>query len=364
MKIINRYILKSFLSNFTAYFCITTFLLLLSYLYQIINSLIIHRTNFITVIQLFLLLTPSIFSLTIPITILISTLLTFSLLNETGELLTLQTMGVKKSLYIINFVLFSLVMTAIMFYFNTIFVPKSYRQFRNIFLTSVISKPFINFNQNLVTIKNKKIVSQNVVQQEKNKYVLSNIYIYNPIDENNIIQTIFAQSANVYTNIQGDIVFDLQNGEILIFNKTLPTELTHLVFSNYKFIIFNEQVKKIFSQPTSLRELTNKELLTEFNNTKFDKHKKHILSEYFLRHTISFSVFTFTIIGILLGTKLRRNVKPLSFIIAIIIILFYYFTLSGSISVVERSQIVSTFNTAAVVMQIPNIVLLITSIFL
>jgi hypothetical protein len=44
------------------------------------------------------------------------------------------------------------------------------------------------------------------------------VYIYNPIEENRIIQTIFAQSANVFTSLQGDIIFDLQNGEILTFS--------------------------------------------------------------------------------------------------------------------------------------------------
>jgi len=364
MKTVNRYILKSFLINFATYFCITTFLLLLSYLYQIVNALVVHKTNFIVVIKLFLLLTPSVFSLTIPITILISTLLTFSLLNETGELLTLHTMGIKKSYYIINFILFSVVFTLVMFYFNTTFVPKSYRQFRNIFLTSVLSNPSINFSQNVVSIKNRKIVSQNVIRQQGNKYILSNIYIYNPIEKNNIVQTIFAKSANVYTNIKGNLVFDLQNGEIITFNKTTPTELTYLVFDNYKFIIYNEQIQKVFSEPSSLRELTNKELLLELNKNKSNKYKKNVLSEYFLRYTISFSVFTFTIIGILLGTKIKRNAKPLSFIIAIIIILFYYFILSGCISIVEHSQNVPTFSIAAVVMQIPNIVLLLTSVFL
>jgi lipopolysaccharide export system permease protein len=311
-----------------------------------------------------LLLLPSIFSLTVPVTILISSLLTFSLLNETGELLTLSTMGVRKSWYIVNFVLVSILLTAVMFYFNTILVPTSYKHFRKMFVTSVISKPFINFSQNVITIKNKKIVSQNVVQKGKNRYFLSNVYIYNPIEENRIIQTIFAQSANVFTSLQGDIIFDLQNGEILTFDKFLPSELTYLTFDNYKFVIYNEQVQKIVSETTSLRELTNKELITEFYKNKSNMFKKHILAEYFLRYTVSFSIFLFTIIGILFGTKIKNNAKPLSFLISIIIILFYYFVLSGCISIVERSHFVVSFPSAAIVMQIPNIILLIISIFL
>ena len=360
MKIINKYIFRNFLSNFLIYFCVTTFLLLLSYLYQIINSLIIHRTDFVVVVKLFLLLIPSVFSLTVPIAILISTLLTFSVLNEMGELLTLHTMGVKKSFYMINFILFSLFLTLTMVYFNTTFVPKSYRRFRNIFINSVISKPFINFSQNVVTVKNKKIVSQNVVQQQKNKYFLSNVYIHN-LEENNIIQTIFAHSADVYTNTRGDIVFDLHNGEILMFNKFAPTELIQLVFDNYKFVVYNEQIQKFFSEPTSLRELTNNELLLEFNKTKSDRHKRYILSEYFLRYTVSISIFIFSVVGIIFGTKIKRNVKPLSFVIAIIVILFYYFVLLGCMSVIERGQFVLTFFVALVIMQIPNILLAIVS---
>jgi len=85
------------------------------------------------------------------------------------------------------------------------------------------------------------------------------------------------------------------------------------------------------------------------------------LSEYFLRYTVSISIFIFSVVGIIFGTKIKRNVKPLSFVIAIIVILFYYFVLLGCMSVIERGQFVLTFFVALVIMQIPNILLAIVS---
>lgn len=355
MKIINKYIIKNFINNFFVYFVISTILLLLNYLYQIINSLIVHKTDLIIAVKLCLFLIPSVFSLTIPIAILTSVLLTFSTLNETRELVTIQTMGVRKSFYTINFIFLSILLTIIVFYFNTTFVPKSYRTFRKTFINYVIAKPTINFNNNLISIKNKKIAYKKIVEQKENKFSLTNIYIFSPIENTNIIQTIYAKRADVYSDINSNIIFNLQNGKIIIFEKTLSTQITYLDFNEYKFIIYSDQINKIVSESTNLRELTNKELKCEFEKTNILNYKKYILSEYFLRYTISLSIIVFMIIGILIGTKIRKNAKPLSFIFTIVFVLVYYFLLIGSISVIENANFNPKFTTAAIIMQMPNI---------
>jgi len=354
MTTVNRYILKSFLVNFITYFCITTFLLLLSYLYQIVNSLIVHKTDFIIATKLFLLLTPSAFSLTIPIALLISVLLTFSLLSETKELLTIQTMGIRKSFYTVNFLFLAMFLTVLLFYFNTIFVPKSYKSFKRTFINYVLLKPTIDFSNNLISIKNKKILYQKV-EKQNNKVVLYKVCIYDLIKGSDIIQTIYAKNADVFSDVKGNIIFYLENGKIMIFAKTKPTQLTYLSFDKYKFIVYSDEINKIVTDTVNLRELTNKELLSEYKKTDIINYKKYILSEYFLRYSISMSLFVFTIIGIIVGTKIKKNAKPLSFIFSIVFILLYYFLLIGCISVVENSSLPPNFLIAAIIMQIPNI---------
>jgi len=363
MKIINKYILKTFFSYFFIYFGVTSLLFLLSYIYQLISSLLTYKTEFVTSIKLCLYLLPSIFSLTIPISLLISVLFTFSMLNETSESVILQTMGVKKSFYFKNLVILSVLLTIIIFYFNTIYVPKSYKQFRYTFINYVISKPYVSFNSYSVVLQNKKIVYQKFVEQKKNEFVLYNVYIFSPI-EKDIIQTIFAKVAKVFINSNGDIIFNLHQGEILTFDKTLPSQLTYINFDSYKFVIPNSQIKKIVTESLNLRELSNKELLQEFYKTTIINYKKFILAEYFLRHTISLSIVVFTIIGIVVGSRIKRNAKSLSFVFAIVIICVYYFLLIGSMSFVENANISPNFVTIAFIMYLPNIFLLILSFIL
>lgn len=364
MKIINKYILKTFVSNLSIYFFITVLLLLLNYLYQLIFSFLTHKAEITAITKLFFLLLPSIISIALPVAFLLSLILTLSVLNETRELITIQTMGIKYSFYLSNFFIAGIILSVFMIYFNSHIVPKSYNLFRQQYIKLVISKPYINFyNNQVVTIQNKKIVAKNVLQNN-NIVSLNNVYIVNPDEKYDIIQTIYAKDANVFFDIYNNTILDLHNGTCLIFNKNNFSELTFLKFTNYKFIIYSHQLSSLISKKTTFREMTNKELINEFYSSTDINYKKHLLSEYYLRYTIAISILTFTIVGICLGLRIKYNARPLSFIATILTILVYYFMLTACISIVERAKFVTTFTSANIVMQLPNFILSVISVFL
>lgn len=359
MKIVNRYILSTFLNNFLLYLSIITSLLLLNYFYQLINLFITYRTEVITVLKTIFFLLPTIVSITLPVTILISVLLTFSVLNETKELLILETSGIKKSLYVTNFIFISIFAALVSVYFNTYFVPHSYKKFSETILTSVISKPALNFKNNVTIVQDIKIVAKNVVKQKNNTIQLSDVFIYNPVKNYNVLQTIHAEDAVVNNDIYGDIMFHLHNGNIININNNNYHEIVYIKFKTYQFKIYSSSIRKLISEERkSLREMTNKQLLKMLNQNFPVEYIKKILSEFFIRYTISIAVIVFTLFGITAGLRIKSNAKPLSFIIAIIIILLYYFLLTLSISLVENTNVKPTLYIAGMIMQLPNITIL------
>lgn len=354
MKIINRYITFNFLSIFSLYSLIVASLIFINYLYQILNSLLVHRPNFYTTINLLYYLVPSVLSLTIPITFLLSILICISTLNENGELLTLQTMGLSKFFYLKSLFSIALLLSGILTYFNSYVVPTTYKNFKFIYFKQILSKPFINFRDNsIINLNNKKIYTQKV---EENK--IYGIYIFNHID-NTTIQTIYAKEATIHTGLNGDITFYLNNGKINIINTKLPDEVLNLVFKQYRFLIYKSEISRFIPYNKTFREMDNKELLEEFNNSHIPKYKKLVLSEYFLRYTLSSSVMFFLIIGVFLGNKIKKNSKSVSFVVSILIILIYYFMLSTSLTIVERVETLPlSFEVIFAVMQLPNFILL------
>lgn len=362
MKIINRYILKNFFSNFFLYFSVVSILLVLNYIYQLIYSLLAHRAPLVESLKLFIYLLPSIFVLTIPIAFLLSVLITLSVLNENRELLVIDTLGISRYLYLSKLAFLAVIFTIILTYFNTDVVPKSYKNFRYTYSTLVTSKLKINFfDGSTVHLQNKKISVQKVHRIE-NKILLKNVMIYSPVEEHNVIQTIYAKYAYVYNDINDNLIFDLHDGNCVILSKSFPVSLNFLKFDNYVYIIYNEDVIKLISKSYTIRELTNTELLTEFNKETSEQRKRYLISEFVLRYCLSFSIISFTLIGIVLGIKIKHGAKPLSFLFTVLIVIVYYLLFTGATAIIENYSLPINFSIAHLIIQTPNIFLIILSL--
>lgn len=359
MTIINRYILKNFFSYLFIYFVFISILFYFNYVYQIINPILTRKPEIHVVLKLFIFLFPSTIPLALPTTFLLSTLLTFSILNETKEFIIFQTMGIKRTFYNKNIILLSLLFAIVLFHFTGHIIPQSYKNFKFLYFNSILSKPFIKFSNNsILTLDNKKIFVKNA---QDNK--LQNVFIQNFLKEN-LIQTTFAKSAKVYNDTKDNIIFELYDGKITIFNKTNLSDIIHLTFQQYNLIIYNKQINKIFTETKSLREMTNKELLIEFNKSTSFKQKNSILTEYFLRYSICTSIIIFAILAIIISSQIKKGAKPLSFVFTALIILIYYFLLSTSLSIMENINIQLPFLFIFTILQLPNIGLLLVSVLL
>lgn len=351
MKTINKYVLKSFSSVFFIYLTVIAALIFINYLYQLLQPILLHKPNVTILLNLFGFLLPSVFSLTVPITFLLAVILTLSTLNENKEILIFHTMGINKFSYTKNLYLISIILSIIMIYFNNYVVPRTYKNFKYIYFNQIITKPFITFRDNgVINFEDKRIFTKKV---KDNK--IEGVYINNYIDKE-IFQTIYAQEAKILTDKSGNLIFQLENGKVTTFNTKAPLDLLHLVFKNYNFIVHKSEVVKFIPVNKTFREMDSNELLAEFKNSNIEKYKKLVLSEYFLRYTLSFSILVFSILGSFIALKIKNNSKPLSFTFSILIITFYYFMLSLSMTIIERvDSIPLSFNAIFLVMQIPNL---------
>ncbi|HOR30727.1 MAG TPA: LptF/LptG family permease, partial [Candidatus Syntrophosphaera thermopropionivorans] len=85
MKILSRYILKEHLSPFFLSLLVVTFVLLIDRAIDLMNTIIEKRLDIGTVLQLFGLSLPYMLSLSIPMAVLVATILTFGKLTVDRE---------------------------------------------------------------------------------------------------------------------------------------------------------------------------------------------------------------------------------------------------------------------------------------
>ncbi len=358
-----KYILHNFFGYFIIYSSIIFLLFLLNELYRFIQALLLHKTPILTVLKIFVSLFPAIISIAVPITFLLSTILTFAVMCEQNEITILNTMGINQWQYTKTVIFLSFITSIIMLYFNGYIVPQSNQYFKKLYITAILSSPATKFSSSkFVFIENKKIFAQKVY----NKNSLENVYIFNPENEP-LYQTIFAKNATVETDIRENILFNLYDGWVNILDKSQPQNNTMLKFNKYVFTIYSKQKTSFISETKTFREMTNKELFKEILFLRQEKTKnlffyQQLLTEYFLRYTLSFSIFVFTLLGIVLAHRfkqphLKHNAKPLSFVITIIVVGIYYFLLTASITLCKNTKITNfTEYYIATIMQAPNII--------
>jgi lipopolysaccharide export system permease protein len=93
-SIINRYIFKDFLSPFAVNVLFFTFIFLMAELIEITNWIVNYNINLSTVLRMIFYQTPYFLIFVIPMSIMITVLLTFLRLSSENELLAIKSGGI------------------------------------------------------------------------------------------------------------------------------------------------------------------------------------------------------------------------------------------------------------------------------
>src|SRR5882762_6406183 len=94
LKILSRYILRQYLANLVLGLLIFTFVLLLDRLFELVDLLINKGAGIALMCHLLFLLLPTSLTLTLPISNLLASLLTYGQLSETSEITAARASGI------------------------------------------------------------------------------------------------------------------------------------------------------------------------------------------------------------------------------------------------------------------------------
>ena len=140
MKILDRYLLKSFLITFTTVFVILFFIFVLQVVWLFISELAGKDLDIVMILKFLLFKMPSIIPLVLPLSVLLASIMTFGSLAENYEFAAMKSSGISLQRAMRSLTVFILLLSIVAFFFANNVIP--YAEYK-----------FINFRRNIAQVK-------------------------------------------------------------------------------------------------------------------------------------------------------------------------------------------------------------------
>ncbi|MCF8465470.1 MAG: LptF/LptG family permease [Flavobacteriales bacterium] len=123
MKKLHKLILTSYLGPFVMTFFISLFILLMQFLWKYIDDLVGKGLEWYVIGELMFYASASLVSLALPLSVLISSIMTMGSLGEHYELVSLRSAGISLGRVMFPLVIFSIIISGLAFYFSNNLLP-------------------------------------------------------------------------------------------------------------------------------------------------------------------------------------------------------------------------------------------------
>ncbi len=338
-KIIIRYIFKEIALPFIIIIFVLTFVLLMGRMLQIMDLMVNRGISFFTIAQLIIFLLPDFMLFTIPIALLIATLIAMGRFSADNEITALKTSGVSliQIYYPVAIAsLIAFVFTVIIGYY---LVPHSYSASRRLLFTIAQQNASIGIKEKVFNADFNGILLYAETITPKGDFMEKVLISDSRISEEQ--STILAKKAYLIADPTSMTVkLRLENGTI----HTVSSDFTKYRKIDFKVYDINLDLTTTINpdenNSKTSREMTMTELIENMNmpglneedlrNLKIEMHKKF---------SIPLSCIFFGLLALPLGIKSHRAIKSRGFAIGLIIATLYYLLRMNGEALVETGHL-------------------------
>jgi len=132
MKILDRYILFTFIKTFLSIFIILMFIFVLQSVWLYIQELAGRDLDFGVILKFLVLVTPSLVSLVLPLSVLLTSIMTFGNFAENYEFAAMKSTGISLQRAMKSLIVFIVFLGIVSFLFANYVIPASQYEFRNL----------------------------------------------------------------------------------------------------------------------------------------------------------------------------------------------------------------------------------------
>jgi lipopolysaccharide export system permease protein len=323
------YILKEILPIFLIGIMVFTIILLMDKMLKLIELIVTRGVSLSDILMLLLFLSPSFLVFTIPMSVLLSTLISFGRLSGDSEITAFKASGLSLYQLFLPVCIFSIaayLLTTVCVFYG---LPWGNRGFRTTLYKIAQSKADIEIKERVFNDMFDGLVvyvEKVPIQGEK----MEGILIYDERDQEKT-NTIFAKEGFLSSNPRSqEVILRLFNGDIHRFDSRAN------VYQKIKFDAYDLKLELAKAFTAIGKKLKDKEMSIDEIKGKMEGRKKEgedITSldvELHKRYAFPFACIVFGLIGVPLGIQPRRSGRSYGFVFSIFLLLGYYISLTGS----------------------------------
>lgn len=151
MKILSRYILREHIAPFFLSLLVVTFVLLIDRVIDLLDLIIEKKLDANTVLQLFGLSLPYMIALSIPMAVLVATILAFGRMTVDRETIAMKSSGINLYRMLGPLIVTTLLLTGVMAWFNHYFLPNANHKLKNLTVKIAYYRPMTIIKPNEFT---------------------------------------------------------------------------------------------------------------------------------------------------------------------------------------------------------------------
>lgn len=374
MKILERYILRENTKPFLVSLLVLTFVFLLDKLIELLNLIIDKRLDIPAIISVFSLSLPFMLALTVPMAVLVATIMSFGRLSVDNELVAFKSCGINIYTLMRSTVIAALILSVAMVYFNNEVLPDTNYKLKNLLVRLHYRRPVTNIQPGqFTTIKNYTIYAADIRGDD-----LFGLTIYNR-EGTNFPQTITAERGQIELSDGGNnFKAILHNGQVHERDDRDPQKYTlqkferliiHLpdlgfdlnvedsdqrgdreLSSRQMLQIIEDREQDITNTREQIRRLETRNMLLEEDKDSFQvareiERNNNLIAmqinkisdletrireykvEIHKKYSIAFACLIFVFLGIPIGMMIRSSGVGVAFTASAIIFIIYYICL-------------------------------------
>jgi lipopolysaccharide export system permease protein len=350
-KIIDRYIITQVMSYFLGVVSLLTILLIMETMFELMEMLINKKVPIFNVLELLIYRLPAFLVLTFPIALLGSSELAIAQMSTNNEIAAMRTGGISFRRIMKPFVIAAIFISLLSFVTNDYIVPEANHISQNIIREIVLKKGPPQIQRNVF------------FRDAENRY----FYINRLDEENMIMREIMVYEMTrerfprVITAKEGSWVEDtweLKYGTIYNYNE--EGKITYeMVFQDMEIIV-KEELQNFFKNQRTPQEMSSSELKQQIqilSDAGVDTNNFEV--DYHVKFSYPLVGVIFALIGVPLGTQMKKSTKATGIIISIGLVFLYYVVYSLSRSMGRGGMI-----DPLVASWIPNLIFLALGIIL
>ncbi|MDR3195281.1 MAG: LptF/LptG family permease [Endomicrobium sp.] len=348
IKKIHSYIIKEFLHSFIFSVIIFSFLLILTFVFDLMDLLIEKGVALWAVVKMFTFYFPNVLILSIPMATLFGSLLSYGRLSTDNEITAVKAAGLDYKTLTMPTIIFVCGVSFFLVFFNHFLAPKLNSNLKAYFEEVVTKRPLVKFNEKSLTKLGDYRIYSNKVDNAKNTligvsiYKFENDYVENdkkialPQNDNGAWR-ITASSATVKAYATG-AQLTLYKGYWQKASPSDMTNMTHATFKTYSlFIPLRDNIKSYSIGPSELSSPKLIEIIKQYKEQKL-AFMPYLL-DYWLRWIYAVAPIIFIIIALPIGIRTGKGGKAVGFGLSLGIIVVYYTLLVLSINLGEKEYL-------------------------